>query len=81
MNCNVSQFFSLNFCIYKYLYSLFQLEFFTCQELYALVNFVNPAVLGTPSSFRHIYEEPIVASQQPNTPQTEKELGKVSFTH
>lgn len=45
------------------------------QELFALVDFVNPGVLGTPSSFRHIYEEPIVASQQPNTPHTEKELG------
>ncbi|XP_063869839.1 DNA repair and recombination protein RAD54B-like isoform X1 [Scylla paramamosain] len=45
------------------------------QELFALVDFANPGVLGTPSSFRHIYEEPIVASQQPNTPLTEKELG------
>lgn len=45
------------------------------------MDFVNPAVLGTPSSFRYIYEEPIVASQQPNTPQTEKELGKIAPAH
>ncbi|KAG0717924.1 DNA repair and recombination protein RAD54B [Chionoecetes opilio] len=45
------------------------------QELFALVDFANPGVLGTQSSFRHIYEEPIVACQQPNTPNTEKELG------
>lgn len=52
-----------------------------CQELFALVDFVNPGVLGTPSSFRHIYEEPIVASQQPNTPHTEKELGNNAPSH
>ncbi|XP_042224225.1 DNA repair and recombination protein RAD54B-like isoform X2 [Homarus americanus] len=45
------------------------------QELFALVEFVNPGVLGSSLSFRHIYEDPIIASQQPNASQTEKELG------
>ncbi|KAG7177049.1 DNA repair and recombination protein RAD54-like 1 [Homarus americanus] len=45
------------------------------RELFALVEFVNPGVLGSSLSFRHIYEDPIIASQQPNASQTEKELG------
>ncbi|XP_037798224.1 DNA repair and recombination protein RAD54B-like [Penaeus monodon] len=46
------------------------------QELYALVDFVNPGVLGTSSSFRRIYEEPIIAYQQPMATDSEKELGE-----
>lgn len=45
------------------------------QELYALVDFVNPGVLGTSASFRRIYEEPIIAYQQPTATESEKELG------
>lgn len=44
------------------------------QELFALIEYVNPGIL-TSSSFRHVYEDPIIASQQPNASQTEKELG------
>ncbi|ROT81158.1 DNA repair and recombination protein RAD54B [Penaeus vannamei] len=46
------------------------------QELYALVDFVNPGVLGTSASFRRIYEEPINAYQQPMATDSEKELGE-----
>ncbi|XP_042891287.1 DNA repair and recombination protein RAD54B-like [Penaeus japonicus] len=46
------------------------------QELYALVDFVNPGVLGTSASFRRIYEEPIIAYQQPTATESEKELGE-----
>ncbi|CAL4103557.1 unnamed protein product, partial [Meganyctiphanes norvegica] len=45
------------------------------QELFALIDFVNPGVLGTSSSFRRIYEDPIVAIQQPNASNAEKEIG------
>lgn len=45
------------------------------QELFALIDFVNPGVLGTSSSFRRIYEDPIVAAQQPNAAVSEKEIG------
>ncbi|KAK3871160.1 hypothetical protein Pcinc_023686 [Petrolisthes cinctipes] len=45
------------------------------QELYALVEFVNPGVLGSSASFRHVYEDPIVASQQPQSTEEERQLG------
>nr|XP_045620882.1 DNA repair and recombination protein RAD54B-like isoform X1 [Procambarus clarkii] len=45
------------------------------QELFALVQFVNPGVLGSSASFRNVYENPIIASQQPTSSQSEKELG------
>ncbi|XP_066942085.1 DNA repair and recombination protein RAD54B-like isoform X2 [Macrobrachium rosenbergii] len=45
------------------------------KEFYALVEFVNPGVFGSPLSFRHVYEDPILASQQPGASAEEKELG------
>ncbi|XP_071551421.1 DNA repair and recombination protein RAD54B-like isoform X2 [Panulirus ornatus] len=45
------------------------------QELFALVQFVNPGVFGSSVSFRRIYEDPIIASQQPRASLTDKELG------
>nr|XP_047931239.1 DNA repair and recombination protein RAD54B isoform X3 [Anser cygnoides] len=36
------------------------------QEFYALIEFVNPGVLGSLSTYRKIYEEPIVRSREPS---------------
>lgn len=36
------------------------------QEFFALIDFVNPAILGNNSEFKNYYEKPIVASQCPN---------------
>lgn len=45
------------------------------QEFYALVNFVNPGILGSSVEFRKKFEEPIVASRQPNCSNEEQILG------
>nr|XP_037284031.1 DNA repair and recombination protein RAD54B-like [Rhipicephalus microplus] len=45
------------------------------QEFFALVDFCNPGILGKSSSFRRIYEEPILRSQLPGATEEEKELG------
>lgn len=34
------------------------------QEFFALTDFVNPGILGSLSSYRKIYEEPIIISRQ-----------------
>ncbi|XP_066235229.1 DNA repair and recombination protein RAD54B isoform X1 [Saccopteryx leptura] len=46
------------------------------QEFFALIDFVNPGVLGSLSSYRKIYEEPILISKQPSASEEEKELGE-----
>ncbi|XP_050024502.2 DNA repair and recombination protein RAD54B-like [Dermacentor andersoni] len=46
------------------------------QEFFALVDFCNPGILGKSSSFRRIYEEPILRSQLPGATEEEKELGQ-----
>ncbi|XP_045310161.1 DNA repair and recombination protein RAD54B isoform X3 [Leopardus geoffroyi] len=46
------------------------------QEFFALVDFVNPGILGSLSSYRKIYEEPIILSRQPSASEEEKELGE-----
>lgn len=46
------------------------------QEFYALIDFVNPNILGTYGEYKKIYEIPIVASQQPNAPEWVVELGE-----
>ncbi|KAG5321884.1 RA54B protein, partial [Pseudoatta argentina] len=33
------------------------------KEFYALIDFVNPGILGTPNEYKSYYEEPIVAAQ------------------
>lgn len=35
-------------------------------QFFAMVNFCNPGVLGTPSEFRRHYESPILASREPD---------------
>ncbi|NWX84026.1 RA54B protein, partial [Nothoprocta pentlandii] len=46
------------------------------QEFYALIEFVNPGILGSISTYRKIYEEPIVRSREPSATKEEKELGE-----
>ncbi|NWH64590.1 RA54B protein, partial [Geococcyx californianus] len=46
------------------------------QEFYALIEFVNPGILGSLSTYRKIYEEPIVRSREPSATKEEKELGE-----
>ncbi|KPP60515.1 DNA repair and recombination protein RAD54B-like [Scleropages formosus] len=46
------------------------------QEFYAIIEFVNPGVLGSPSAYRKVYEEPIVRSRQPSATEEEKRLGE-----
>ncbi|XP_070248355.1 DNA repair and recombination protein RAD54B isoform X2 [Myotis yumanensis] len=46
------------------------------QEFFALIDFVNPGILGSLSSFRKIYEEPIIISRQPSASKEEQELGE-----
>lgn len=46
------------------------------QEFYALVDFVNPKLLGTYSEYKRNFEAPIVASQQPNATECVVELGE-----
>ncbi|XP_050172742.1 DNA repair and recombination protein RAD54B isoform X4 [Myiozetetes cayanensis] len=46
------------------------------QEFYALIEFVNPGILGSLSTYRKIYEEPIVRSREPSAAKEEKELGE-----
>ncbi|XP_037597798.1 DNA repair and recombination protein RAD54B isoform X4 [Cebus imitator] len=46
------------------------------QEFFALIDFVNPGILGSLSSYRKIYEEPIILSREPSASEEEKELGE-----
>ncbi|XP_076780292.1 DNA repair and recombination protein RAD54B isoform X4 [Arvicanthis niloticus] len=46
------------------------------QEFFALVDFVNPGILGSLSSYRKIYEEPIIVSREPSSSEEERELGE-----
>jgi DNA repair and recombination RAD54-like protein len=46
------------------------------QEFYAMVNFCNPDVLGSPSEFRKTYERPILAGREPGASEEEKDLSK-----
>ena len=44
------------------------------EEFYAMVDFTNPGVLGTPSSFRRTYMHPILTGREPDASDKEKEL-------
>ncbi|XP_047385155.1 DNA repair and recombination protein RAD54B isoform X2 [Sciurus carolinensis] len=46
------------------------------QEFFALIDFVNPGILGSLSSYRKIYEEPIIMSREPSASEEEKKLGE-----
>ncbi|KAG2465300.1 DNA repair and recombination protein RAD54B isoform X2 [Polypterus senegalus] len=45
------------------------------QEFYAIIEFVNPGILGSSSTYRKIYEEPILKSRQPSATTEERSLG------
>lgn len=44
-------------------------------EYFAMVDFVNPGILGSYATFKTVFEEPIIKSRQPNATRDEKELG------
>ncbi|KAM6910575.1 DNA repair and recombination protein RAD54B [Xenentodon cancila] len=45
------------------------------QEFYAIIEFVNPGILGSTTAFRKVYEEPILRSRQPSSTEEERVLG------
>ncbi|XP_066547711.1 DNA repair and recombination protein RAD54B isoform X2 [Amia ocellicauda] len=50
------------------------------QEFYAIIEFVNPGVLGSSFAYRKVYEEPLVRSRQPSCTKEEKFLGQERAT-
>lgn len=45
-------------------------------EFHAMVDFVNPGILGTYATFKRVFEEPIMRSRQPQCSQEDKYLGR-----
>ncbi|CAG6015482.1 unnamed protein product [Menidia menidia] len=46
------------------------------QEFYAIIEFVNPGILGSSTAYRKVYEEPILRSRQPSCTEDERALGE-----
>uniref|UniRef100_A0A8C6X6S3 RAD54 homolog B n=1 Tax=Naja naja TaxID=35670 RepID=A0A8C6X6S3_NAJNA len=46
------------------------------QEFYALIEHVNPGILGPLSAYRKVYEEPILRSREPSAAEEDIELGE-----
>ncbi|XP_047455730.1 DNA repair and recombination protein RAD54B [Mugil cephalus] len=46
------------------------------QEFYAIIEFVNPGILGSSTAYRKVYEEPILRSRQPSCTEEERGLGE-----
>ncbi|XP_054477291.1 DNA repair and recombination protein RAD54B [Anoplopoma fimbria] len=46
------------------------------QEFYAIIEFVNPGILGSSTAYRKVYEEPILRSRQPSCSEEESVLGE-----
>ncbi|KAK6326932.1 hypothetical protein J4Q44_G00025770 [Coregonus suidteri] len=46
------------------------------QEFYAIIEFVNPGILGSSAAYRKVYEEPILRSRQPTCTEEERVLGE-----
>ncbi|XP_029308244.1 DNA repair and recombination protein RAD54B [Cottoperca gobio] len=46
------------------------------QEFYAIIEFVNPGILGSSTGYRKVYEEPILRSRQPSCTEEESVLGE-----
>ncbi|TNN75679.1 DNA repair and recombination protein RAD54B [Liparis tanakae] len=50
------------------------------QEFYAIIEFVNPGILGSSTAYRKVYEEPILRSRQPSCSEEESALGEERAT-
>ncbi|XP_056299659.1 DNA repair and recombination protein RAD54B isoform X2 [Pseudoliparis swirei] len=50
------------------------------QEFYAIIDFVNPGILGSSTAYRKVYEEPILRSRQPSCSEEESALGEERAT-
>lgn len=48
------------------------------QEFYAIIEFVNPGILGSSTAYRKVYEEPILRSRQPSCTEVPHLLHKLS---
>ncbi|XP_074509839.1 DNA repair and recombination protein RAD54B [Sebastes fasciatus] len=46
------------------------------QEFYAIIEFVNPGILGSSTAYRKVYEEPILRSRQPSCTEEDSVLGE-----
>ncbi|KAF3691906.1 DNA repair and recombination protein RAD54B [Channa argus] len=46
------------------------------QEFYAIIEFVNPGILGSSTAYKKVYEEPILRSRQPSCTEEERVLGE-----
>lgn len=46
------------------------------QELFTLIDFVSPGLLGSPKQFKMVYEDPIVRSHQSDACSEEREVGE-----
>ncbi|KAM6968402.1 DNA repair and recombination protein RAD54B [Aplochiton taeniatus] len=46
------------------------------QEFYAIIDCVNPGILGSSAAYRKVYEEPILRSRQPSCSEEERVLGE-----
>uniref|UniRef100_A0A3Q2CPW0 RAD54 homolog B n=1 Tax=Cyprinodon variegatus TaxID=28743 RepID=A0A3Q2CPW0_CYPVA len=46
------------------------------QEFYAIIEFVNPGILGSTTAYRKVYEEPILRSRQPSCSEEDRVLGE-----
>ncbi|XP_060906556.1 DNA repair and recombination protein RAD54B [Labrus mixtus] len=46
------------------------------QEFYAIIEFVNPGILGSSTAYRKVYEEPILRSRQPSCTEEVRVLGE-----
>ena len=64
--------------IFDFVYSLYDSHFM--KELYALVDFVRPGVLGSRAAFKKIYEDPILASREVGASQEQKEFGMMNVS-
>nr|XP_020641034.1 DNA repair and recombination protein RAD54B [Pogona vitticeps] len=46
------------------------------QEFYALIEYVNPGILGPLCAYKKVYEEPIIRSREPSAAKEEIQLGE-----
>uniref|UniRef100_A0A8C5A0X6 RAD54 homolog B n=1 Tax=Gadus morhua TaxID=8049 RepID=A0A8C5A0X6_GADMO len=50
------------------------------QEFYAIIELVNPGILGSCAAYRKVFEEPILRSRQPSCTEEERVLGEERAT-